>query len=322
MPRFELVVSAENNAYLVWQAMLFHYSCLHYQRQTPIVVVHKDDEPLLPGFERIRAAGGIVQTAPNYRGYGGVHYPPRNTAATLRHVVSAADYLVVFDPDMIFTQPLPLDDLGLTSRQITFDRLTYLDPDGADYQPALDETSRRAGVAPERLRARPINGGVPHVVPRELQERLSDDWLACMDLFPTIEPRALDEAGAASRACHIGPHKDWLATMWALVLAVHRLGLEAVLTDWCALNYEGHRPLREDGSEGRMVHYCYSDAGFDKRDLDKHVLDKDALDSRDAAELAAWQVAPGDDTISGTVRKQFHEAKAFYRQADTSGPRR
>src|SRR5262245_51510471 len=111
MPRFELVVSAENNAYLAWQAMLFHYSCLQHQRQAPIVVVHKDDEPLFPGFERIRAAGGIVQTAPNYRKYGGVNYPPRNTAATLRHVVSDADYVVVFDPDMIFLQPLPLDNL-------------------------------------------------------------------------------------------------------------------------------------------------------------------------------------------------------------------
>src|SRR5438132_770018 len=96
-PCFQVVVSAENNTYLVWQAMLFHYSCLRYLGHAPIIVVHTDGEPLLPGFACITAAGGVVQTAPNYRRVGGVNYPPRNTAGTLRHVQTDAEYLVLCD---------------------------------------------------------------------------------------------------------------------------------------------------------------------------------------------------------------------------------
>ncbi len=305
MSRFDVVVSAENNCFLVWQAMLFHYSCLHYQGQAPIVVVHKNHEPLLPGFERIRAADGIVQTAPNYRRQGGVNYPPRNTAATLRHVVSEADFVILCDADMIFTRPLPLDEVALSGRQITFDRVSYLDPDRAEHQPALDQTCRRAGVEAARLRAQPMNGGVPHVVPKGLKQLLSDEWLACLELFPTLEPWTPTEAVAASRECHIGPQKSWLAIMWALVLAVHRLELEPVVTDWCTSNYQGNQPLPgENASASRMVHYCYADHGFNKHLFDSH----------DAAEHGVWHVATGDGTVSGAVRKQIHEARAMYRR--------
>jgi hypothetical protein len=283
---------------------LFHYSCLRYVGQAPIVVVHKDDAPLLPGFERIAARGGRVQTAPNYRWHGGVHYPPRNTAATLRHVRTQADYLVLCDPDMLFLRPLPWHEGALTSRQVSFDKVSYLDPDSDVYQPALDQTCRSADVDPQRLRAVRVSGGVPHVIPVALQQSLSDQWLHCLELFPTIVPQPGQAGG-----WHDGPHKDWLATMWAVILAVHRLDLEPVMTDWCLYNVEGGTPQPPPGPGGpAMIHYCYGDATFNKR----------TFGSIEAAQQGVWQVPAPDDasvrdgTVSGTIRRQLYEAREFY----------
>lgn len=303
MPRFDFVVSAENNNYMVWQSMLFHYSCIRHMGQAPIVVVHKGFEPLLPGFRRIIQTGGMVQTAPDYNRVGGVNYPPRNTSASLRFVESTADYLILCDPDMVFLRSIPLEEYALSDRQISFDQLYYLDPDRATSALALDETCRLAGVPPERLRTCPIDGGVPHVVPSVLREQLSAEWLACIEMFPTIQPWPKEVAGALSRGCHIGPQKDWLATMWAVILAVHRLNLEPVMTQWCISNYEGGKELESVAVSGQsMIHYCYRDSGFDKT----------SFDSEEAAEKQVWQVPPDDGTVSGAVRRQLHEARAFF----------
>jgi hypothetical protein len=303
MPRFDVVVSAENNTYLVWQAMLFHYSCVTHLGQAPIVVVHTSGEPLLPGFRRIVEAGGIVQTAPNYRPWAGINYPPRNTPGALRHVTSDADYLLLCDADMIFLRPFPWDECRLTDRQVSVDFIGYLDPDGAEHQPVVDEVCRRAGVEPRRLRECPMNGGVPHVIPRTLQKRLSDDWLECIELFPVIEPWPAEVARTPSRHCHLGPQKPWLTSMWALVLSVHRLGLAPVVTQWCITNHRGADALPAAGAwSPAMIHYCYGDAGFDKRQFD----------GQDAAERRVWQAPPADDTISGAIRRQVREAAVHY----------
>ena len=293
MPRHEIVVSTENNHYMVWQAMLFHYSCLKHLGQPPIVMVHKNDEPLLTGFERIRKTGGIVQTAPNYRDFNGVHYPPRNTAGSLRHVETDADYVVLCDPDMLFLQPFPFDELTLTNRQISFDFVGYLEPDAAVYQPALDDVCRRVGLAPKKLRQPVANGGVPHVIPRVWQKSLSDEWFDLMEQFPTITPA---DSGV--------PQKDWLATMWAVVLAMHRLDLEPVLTNLCVTNCHADRPLPPLVADGpKLLHYCYGGPGFDKR----------RFANTPDAEQAVWNVPPDDGTINGAIRQQLREAREFYR---------
>lgn len=295
MPKYEIVVSAENNHYLVWQAMLFHCSCLKYVGQAPIVMVHKGDEPLLPGFERIRETGGRVQTAPNYRDRHGVRYPPRNTAGSLRHVEANAEFLVLCDPDMLFLQPSPFDDLALTDRQITFDFVGYLEPDAEEYQPALDDVCRRAGVDPTRLRRPVVNGGVPHLIPTAWQKPLSDEWLSLIELFPTISRSAGQDEDM--------PCKDWLATMWAAVMAVHRLGLEPVMTRFCATNCnEAARLPPRDASGPKLLHYCYGGPGFDKRRF------SDPEDS----DHAVWLAASDDGTVSGEIRRQLREAREFF----------
>ena len=303
MPRHEIVVSTENNHYLVWQAMLFHFSCVTHLGRPPIVMVHKHDEPLLAGFERIRASGGIVQTAPSYRDINGVLYPPRNTAGTLRHVETEADYIVLCDPDMLFLQPFPFDELMLTGRQVSFDFVGYLAPEAAVYQPTLDNVCRAAGLAPEKLRQPVVNGGVPHVIPTVWQKQLSDEWFELMELFPTIGAPRTEAGGDGSAASDTAPHKDWLATMWAVVMAMHRLNLEPVPTNLCVTNCGEDRllpPLEAAGP--RMLHYCYGGPGFDKR----------RFGSPPDSAAAVWNVPPDDGTISGAIRRQLREARRFY----------
>jgi hypothetical protein len=91
--------------------------------------------------------------------------------------------------------------------------------------------------------------------------------------------------------------------MWAVILALHRLDLEPVMTEWCLYNVEAGIPLPPLGAGGpTMIHYCYGDASFNKR----------TFDSIKAARQGVWQVAAPDATISGTIRRQLHEARDFY----------
>ena len=298
MPRFEFVLSTENRPYQVWQAMLFHYSCSKYQSQAPTIVVHKGDEPLLDGFQQIAETGGRVQTAPNFRDAGEVTYPPRNTPATLQFVESDADYVVLCEPDMIFLQPLSLEDLMLGPSQVTFDRVTYLEPDREAYQPALDEVCRRSGIQPEALRTRPIPGGVPHIVPQSLKDDFSENWLHGTELFTKYSLECAN--GDVERAAE---GIDWIASMWAVVLAVHRLQLTPIMTNLCLSNREGLHPLPPVDSGGpKILHYCYGGEDFTKR----------AFLDLQAAMHDVWHVAPDDGSINGAIRGQLHEARKFY----------
>ena len=299
----EIVVSTENNPYQVWQAMLFHASCVRHLGQVPIVMVHTDGQPLLAGFNRIRDAGGHIQTAPDYRRVNGVNYPPRNTAATLRHVQTDAEYIVLCDADMVFLQPLPWHELTLGEHQISFEFVGYIDPDIPKYQPTLDDVCRQAGVDPQRLRDPQTNGGVPHVIPTRHQQTLSELWLELMELFPSIPPCPPDDPGARPRECHIGPQKDWLCTMWALILATRRLNLEPVLTRLCISTQDGSRPLPTINEAGpRMIHYCYADQGFDKH----------SYDTPETAERDVWNVPEDDGSVCGNIRRQLRQACDFY----------
>lgn len=302
MPRHEIVVSAENNHYLVWQAMLFHFSCVTHLGQPPMVMVHKGNEPLLPGFERIRATGGIVQTAPNYRAVNGIDYPPRNTAGSLRHVETDADYIVLCDPDMIFLQPFPFEELSIGNHQISFDYVGYLNPDAAVYQPTLDNVCLLAGIAPERLRQPVVDGGVPHVIPSAQQKTLSDEWFDLMELFPVITHAPRNDSGTScpNAVCQ---RQDWLTTMWSIVMATHRLKLEPVMTKLCVTNcHENHSLPGLDAVGPKLLHYCYGGPGFDKRSFDQP---SDADDR-------VWHVPDGDSSIAGAIRKQLRAARRFY----------
>lgn len=300
MPRVDIVASTENTYYMMWQAMLFHFSCVKHQGQVPTIVVHHDGEPLLPGFELIARQGGRVQTAPNYGVHKGVCYPPRNTAGSLQHIQTEADYIFLCDPDMIFLRPIEFKKQPLNSNQISFDEVGYLVPDRAEFGNRLETICLRAGLSLQTLLDQPISGGVPHMIPRELQQTVSQDWFDTMELFPTFDLGPEFERPKELR--HV-PHQYWTTTMWALVLTAHRLRLAPLLTQHCILNYYGSTPLpRTDPDGPRMLHYCYSNAGFDKR------LYFDAT----AAQSTVWNLPPDDGTISGAIRGQLEEARGYF----------
>ena len=295
-PDFDFVLSVENNPYQVWQAMLFHFSCWTHQRRTPLVVVHKGDEPLLEGFERIVAAGGRVQAAPNFRDVDGYVYPPRNTPATLRFAETEAEYVVLCEPDMVFLQPMSLERAGMTPQRVSFDRLTYLDADWEEYQPALDEVCRQFGLDPQLLRTRPINGGVPHILPARLKSEISELWMHGLELFVQL-------ARELAKESHAETEINWVSGMWSTVLAIHRLGLEPVFTEFCLPNEKGTRPMPPiDPGGPAIIHYCYGGDDFNKRDY---------LDLKGAMERV-WRVAPDDGTINGAIRGQLLTAREFY----------
>lgn len=292
MPRHEIVVCTENNHYLVWQTMLFHFSCVTHLGRAPIVMVHQQGEPLLPGFERIRDTGGRLQLAPSYSNSHGVYYPPRNTAGSLKHVETDADYIVLCDSDMLFLQPLSFDELTLSDRQMSFDFVGYLQPDVPEYQPTLDNVCRQAGLDPRRLRQPVVDGGVPHVIPTRWQGPLSESWLELMELFPADSTA---DSGEAS--------KTWLTAMWALVMAMHRLELEPVTTRLCLSNHLEDQPLPPLGPAGpKMLHYCYGAERFNKRNYA----------TPEAAESHVWNVPDDDGSIAGAIRQQLRDARKFY----------
>ncbi len=301
---FEIVVCSANTTYLVWQAMLFHYSCVTYTGRVPIIVVHKNaHEDLLPGYLRIRDAGGIVQLAPDYQGYGGVNYPPRNTPAKLRHVDTLASNIVLCDADMIFLNDQPLEAWRSQARQVTFDFVPYLNAEGPRHREMLLAVCQKAGIDYQRLVDLPLSGGVPHCLPANLRHELADDWLAMIELFPTIDPYPTEVAGAPSRRLDCGPQKPWLTAMWALILAIHRLGLATSMTHFCVSNLKGERIMETlDSPDPNMIHYCYDHVGFNN-----HHYHTD-----DAAERQVWRQPTGDGSISGTIRRQINDAYEFY----------
>lgn len=287
MATFDFVVSTENQPYVTWQAMLFHYTCAKHMERAPIVVVHGNEgEELMPGYDLIRERGGRVQRARNFRNEG-PEYEPRNTPGSLECVESDADYLVLCDPDMLFLRRLPLGPLRLRDDQVSFELASYLVVDDEN-APALERPCRITGVELDALRARPIPGGVPHVVPAALREPLARDWLECLEAFA---PEPDDDARIYR-----------LASMWALVLATHRLGLGAVLTTFGATNFEGDRPAPPSGPEKALLHYCYGDEEFDKRDFTT------AEDER----AAVWRSVARPGTVNATICAELRAAGEYF----------
>lgn len=302
MPTLDIVASAENNRYMEWQAMLFHYTCVAFQGQVPVIAVHKGDEPFLPGFKLISDHGGRVQAVPNLRDLHGVPYPPRNSAAALQFIETSADFVALCDADMIFLKPIPSESLPTSRNTVTFDRVSYLDPDRSCYQPHIDEVFRENGIDPVVLRNPVISGGVPHIVSADRHRALGEEWLRCIDLFPIMfegeRPDSADERYAD------WPYRCYLASMWAILMARYTLKLEHMETFIVINNFEDFLPM-PDPSASRfcMLHYLYGSPAFDKRSM---IGDKDIM----CAEF--WNLPPEDDSIGGYLRKQLRDAGRFY----------
>lgn len=290
-PSFDFVVSAENNHYMAWQAMLFHYSCSKHMGQAPIIVVHAGEGELASGFERIALANGRVQRARNFRMDHGLEYAPRNSAGTLACVESDADYVILCDPDMIFLRPLALDRLQLDDDQVSFDWVSYLEEDQENL-PVLVRACERAGVSVDVLLSAKVRGGVPHIVPGGVREKLSREWLRCIEYFgPETTPDGRSLSGMY-----------WIASMWALVLAVHRLGLRSVSTRFSTANHPASRLFGAAHTESEILHYCYGDEEFDKRRFGA------AADQ----ERNVWRARARPESVHAEICSELRAAAAYY----------
>jgi hypothetical protein len=297
-PRFEVVVSAENNPYMAWQAMLFHYSCVKHTGQAPLVVVHGDmSKRLRVEYQTLRRHGGRIQRAPNFRLHRGLDYAPRNTPATLRCVETDADYIVLCDPDMIFFGPARFDRCRPAEDQISLDRITFMTVNDESRR-HLTAACERAGISVDRLARDGVGGGVPHIVPQSLKSALSREWLRSLDFFfpGRTAPRVKNQASELASPF-------WIASMWAIILAMHRLDLRPVMTDFALLNYRGDvTPVPPTGGNAFLIHYSYGDSVFDKR-----VFFGDAKTCK-----RIWKVRPAKATISGLICSEIAAAKRFF----------
>jgi hypothetical protein len=235
-PRFRVVISAEANSYMAWQAKLAHFSCLTRLRQAPLIVIHEADGASLDEFGEIEHTGGTLLRAPSYRvNARGLDYAPRNVPGTLleaARVGPRTEYLMLCDPDVIFLRPFQLRG------RLSAAACGYL-----DYaEPPVRAAMRRLGIAPGALgaaRGRSLHCGIPYIIPWSAAEPLALAWLEAIDAFR--RPR-------------------WEDQMHAFGLAVTMLKLRLRRRPLADTNYEPGAPTRAP-----LVHYCYGNALWSKR---------------------------------------------------------
>jgi hypothetical protein len=274
MNSHRIVVSAENTPYAAWQAKLFCYSCLRHLEEPPLIIVHESGRELHTDFHAIIKAGGAVQTVPNYRTTPhGDDYFPRNTAGTLRHAAETcngqSEFIVLCDPDMIFVRR---PDFPLT---LAGDFYAYMNYD----REVIDIAAHAIGVTREMIEAqkRQLRCGVPYVIPVSEAGRLAELWLEAIDAFP---PRR------------------WEDSMYAFGLAVAKMNLRLTLTRLADHNY---RP--DQRVEREMIHYCYGNEVWSKRDF---------LTDADARRVWRPPTTAREATIAWEIFRQLEEAREFY----------
>jgi hypothetical protein len=275
MDKHRIVVSAENTPYAAWQAKLFCYSCLHLLQHSPLIIVHDGSgKPLHRDYQSILKAGGAVQSVPNYRTTGhGDDYFPRNTAGTLLHAAEMCDgeneFIVLCDPDMILVcRP----DFPST---LSGDFYAYMNYD----REVVDIAAQAIGVTREMIEAQKqeLRCGVPYVIPVSEARSLAELWLEAIDSFP---PRR------------------WEDNMHAFGLAVAKMDLKVTLTQLADHNY-----WPDNLVEREMIHYCYGDEVWNKRDF---------LTDEEAQSVWEPQTIAREGTILSEIFRQLREAREFY----------
>lgn len=291
-PSFDIIVSAENNAYMAWQSMLFHYSCVEHMGFAPLIMVHGGLEPLGEGFARIAATGGRIQRTDNYRYALPREYPGRNKSYSLARADTDAQFVMLCDPDMMFVKPLPFEritaDFGRDD--LSFDHADYLIPER--HRPVLEPVCMAAGVDVARVLDIPVYGGVPHIVHHRRRQRLAREWREMNELY-------LEEALRFHRRMK---SEVWISEMWGLVLACHRIGMTPRFIEF-VVNNGGNPKLDRSSPEGpAMIHYCYRHESFDK------MLYRSRADAG-----TVWRAALAPaDTVNGEITAQLRAAAAYY----------
>ena len=239
-----------------------------------MIIVHESGRGLHADYQSILRAGGEVQSVPNYRTTGhGDDYFPRNTAGTLLHAAEMcngqSEFIVLCDPDMVFVRR---PDFPAT---LAGDFYGYMNYD----REVVDIAARAIGVTREMIEAQKqeLRCGVPYVIPVSDAGRLAELWLEAIDAFP---PRR------------------WEDNMHAFGLAVAKLDLKTTLTQLADHNY-----WPDELVEREMIHYCYGDKFWNKRNF---------ITEEEAQKVWEPPTIAGEGTIRGEVLRQLREAKKFY----------
>jgi hypothetical protein len=269
-----IIVSAENNPYMAWQAKLLHYSCLSRLQQKPVFIVHETGSALHADFKDIERAGGIVCSAPNYRITNhGDDYSPRNLAGTLRHAAELypeRDRLFVLcDPDMLFARRA---DFPVT---LSGDHYSYINFE----RPFVEIARLKMDISRDALAAQneELRCGGPYVIPSSVAAAFAEVWLEAVEALP---PR------------------QWEDVMYAFGLAAVKLGLRITPTHLMQSNYWPDAPLTAD-----VIHYCYGDDTWNKRQF---------FTEAQAPQVWMPTVSAPGDTILGEILSQIVEAREFY----------
>jgi hypothetical protein len=236
MSKHRIVVSAENNPYMEWQCKLFYFSCITRLKQRPLIIVHNSEANLCSGFYELVKAGCEIYTAPNYRlNAHGDDYSGRNHPGSLieaaKHLTAQDGFIVLCDPDLIFTRALEFPEA------LSGEFSSFMDYDSAHVRQAVKELSlekARVDLQKESLRC-----SVPYVVPIAGAQQLGVTWLQAIDAF---RPRR------------------WEDVMYAFGLALVKSGLELNITHLTETNFWPDKKVTAP-----IVHYAYGDEQWTKR---------------------------------------------------------
>jgi len=270
-PSHRIVVSAENNAYCGWQTKLFYFSCVTRLNHHPTIVVHASGKPWHQDFIDLARAGARVCSAPSYADGAHGHYPPRNTAGTLIHAAGMCrpnEFIVLCDPDMIFVSEPDFPET------LSGNFYSYMNYDAR----VVGRAARRFNVGKLELEVQKeeLRCGVPYVIPVSHARQLGELWLQAVDAFPRLR---------------------WIDIMHAFGLAAVRLGLRVNRIDLVDTN-----EYQKERVRGQMIHYCYGDKAWEKRDFA----------GEQASDVWFPKTAARKGSILGEILSQVVAARNFY----------
>lgn len=257
---------------MAWQTQLFCFSAIRKLGKHPRIIVHKSKEELRSEFHMLNNEGCAVIEAPSFRFHPKGEFPPRNELGSLlkiaENICSETTHILFCEPDMLFVRGLE-----------------YTDAVAGEYYKYLDYKEDRVTRVARKLNIvqllETLNEtakiGVPYLIPARHIRRIASRWIEVFDSFESLQ---------------------WYDIMYAFGLALALEGLQTEVTRFMDTNRHCMAPL-----SGRLIHYCYGDIAWNKRDFFSGKTPFDVPDP----ELPTC----GPDTILGEMIAQIREAREF-----------
>jgi hypothetical protein len=269
---YRVIVSSENSIYMGWQTQLFCYSAISRLGKYPTVIIHNSSDPIVQEFRLLEQCGCRIVEAPSYRTHPIREYPPRNEVGSLLTASILTDIdepaILFCEPDMIFTERLE----GNT--ELSGEYYSYLDYRENRVRRLIAKYSGSTAVD---VLNESYKIGVPYSIPMKDAQRIAIKWMEVLDSF--------DELG-------------WIDIMYAFGIAIMLNGLRIQTTRFMDHNQEPQRKVQR-----HVVHYCYGDTIWDKRNFGQE----------NPLKFGDESFPPCDpQSILGEIVAQIREARKFY----------